>query len=220
MAAGQGVLRVYLLGFNKATLFLPLALSASFLTHFLSGYNEYGRLHWLLSDEKGTFSLWDLFRKQWISLFCSSQGRHREKRRRWSLSSLLSGRQSHCGPVGLYSVERGGGGGVRQEASVVTEEEGSSRIHSGSSGKLQNTQEQKWSLWTTITAHVDPSDTNEKLSTCENVGECRCFMSRMKMLLLNVTHLVWNLETGAISFLLFVKRTMGGASDWHHYKEI
>lgn len=36
--------------------------------------------------------------------------------------------------------------GVRQEASVVTEEEGSSRIHSGSSGKLQNTQEQQWSL--------------------------------------------------------------------------
>lgn len=65
--------------------------------------------------------------------------------------------------------------GVRQEASVVTEEEGSSRIHSGSSGKLQNTQEQQWSL------------TNEKLSMCENVGECKCFMSRTKMLLLNVT---------------------------------
>lgn len=78
----------------------PSSLSSSQVTMTTEEFIDFFQMKKKLSLSGIYFLTMDLF-----VLFQSG----REKRRRWSLSSLLSGRQSHSGPVGLHSVAGGGG---------------------------------------------------------------------------------------------------------------
>lgn len=77
----------------------PSSRSSSKVTTTTEDFIEFFQMKKKLSLSRIYFLTMDLF-----VLFQSD-----DRGRRGSLSSLLPGRQSHCGPVGLHSV--GGGGG-------------------------------------------------------------------------------------------------------------
>lgn len=120
---------------EASTPFLFLLHSASFHTLFLSGYNSYKRLYWLFSEEKGSFCPWDLYFPTMDLCFVSVKVK-REMERECEASP-----QADIIIVDLLASKVRSEFGVLQEAFTVTEDGSSIRIHSGSLGKLQKTQE-------------------------------------------------------------------------------